>query len=193
MILNYLRRANERSAVARSTMSSVASASQLPFKYVRQSTNSSSYSSFHTNSAATPTRRETHSRVKLDSGLRMRLPKFSFGILPNACSISLTSRTNKIAFHCNDGGSVGSEDGIQGLEVAKRRASLITLCLLQRPRLTIIFHSQSVLIMEDIQRKRGNYLLIGKPVRSRSHGTASANISLARWRCQWTSCAVHHR
>jgi hypothetical protein len=64
-----------------------------------------------------------HPRAKLDSdysGLRVGLPKFSFWILPNACLISLTSRTNKIiAFHCDNGGSVGSEDGIQGLEVAK--------------------------------------------------------------------------
>ena len=47
--------------------------------------------------------------------------------------------------------------------MAKRRASLVTLCLPQRSRLTAIFHSQVILAMEIIQTKRYNYLSIGKP------------------------------
>jgi hypothetical protein len=44
-------------------MSSVASTSQPPFKRVRYATDSSSYSSFHTNKAATPSRREVEEQA----------------------------------------------------------------------------------------------------------------------------------
>ncbi len=89
-----------------------------------------------------------------------------------------------IAVECKSVGSGGR---------GKRTICLlfITFWLPPRSAFQVIFQSQSLLSMEDTQRKRGNYLSIGKLLPFRR--TTSAHLSLARWRRQWTSCAIHHR
>jgi hypothetical protein len=81
---------------------------------------------------------------------------------------------------------------VEGKSAGVRRTGetlFITFWLPPRSAFQVIFQSQSLLSMEDTQRKRGNYLSIGKLLPFPR--TTSAHLSLARWRHQWTSCAIH--